>query len=49
MAMEFWCTLCEVEMELIDEAAEFAERGLPVLRPCLQYAVAAVERTWVRF
>jgi len=44
-AIEFWSTLCEEEMELIDEAAECTERGDPVGdgRECVRYVAAALE------
>uniref|UniRef100_A0A6U3SM86 Importin N-terminal domain-containing protein n=1 Tax=Ditylum brightwellii TaxID=49249 RepID=A0A6U3SM86_9STRA len=44
-AIEFWSTLCDEEMELIDEAAECAERGIPVEsgRECVRYVAAALE------
>jgi len=44
-AIEFWSTLCEEEMELLDEAAECAERGIPVEagRECVRYVAAALE------
>mmetsp|Transcript_41983 Transcript_41983/g.64654 ORF Transcript_41983/g.64654 Transcript_41983/m.64654 type:complete len:863 (+) Transcript_41983:90-2678(+) len=40
-AMEFWTSLCEVEQELLDEAADLADRNLPVERPCMRYVAAA--------
>jgi importin subunit beta-1 len=40
-AMEFWTSLCEVEQELLDEAADLAERNIPVERPCMRYVAAA--------
>lgn len=44
-ALEFWSTLCEEEMELIDEAAELAEQGLEPEpdRRCVGYVKAALE------
>jgi importin subunit beta-1 len=41
-AIEFWSSLCEVEQDLLDEAADLAERGLPVERPCMRYVNAAL-------
>jgi importin subunit beta-1 len=41
-AIEFWSSLSEVEHELLDEAAELADRGLPVERQCMQYVAAAL-------
>jgi len=43
-AIEFWSTLCEVEMELIDEELEYQSRGMPIARPCMRYGNAAVEQ-----
>mmetsp|Transcript_29029 Transcript_29029/g.84350 ORF Transcript_29029/g.84350 Transcript_29029/m.84350 type:complete len:870 (-) Transcript_29029:536-3145(-) len=44
-AIEFWSTLCEEEQELLDEAADAAERGVPVDpdRVCVKYVAAALE------
>lgn len=42
-AIEFWSTLCEVEMEMLDEEQDFSSRGVPVERPCVRYVTAAVE------
>jgi importin subunit beta-1 len=42
-AIEFWSTLCEVEMEMLDEEEDFSSRGVPVERPCVRYVTAAVE------
>jgi importin subunit beta-1 len=43
-AIEFWSSLSEVEQELLDEAADLAERGLPVdaSRQCMRYVAAAL-------
>jgi len=41
-AIEFWSSLCEVEQDLIDEAVDFAERGLNPERPCMRYVSAAL-------
>jgi len=41
-AIEFWSSLCEVEQDLLDEAADFAERGLPAERTCMRYVSAAL-------
>lgn len=41
-AIEFWSSLAEVEQELLDEAADLAERGLPVERQCMRYVAAAL-------
>jgi importin subunit beta-1 len=41
-AIEFWSSLCDVEQELLDEAADLAERGLPEERPCMRYVAAAL-------
>jgi importin subunit beta-1 len=42
-AIEFWCTLCEAEIELLNEAEDLASQDLPVERPCVRYVAAAVE------
>jgi importin subunit beta-1 len=42
-AIEFWSTLCEVEMEMLDEEEDFSSRGVPLERPCVRYVTAAVE------
>jgi len=44
-AIEFWSTLCEEEMELLDEAQEYAERGVAVEpgRECVRYVSGALE------
>jgi importin subunit beta-1 len=42
-AIEFWSTLCEVEVEMLDDAEDWATRDLPVERPCVRYVAAAVE------
>jgi len=43
-AVEFWNTICDVEQERLDEAAEFADQGLPVPpdRACVRYVEAAL-------
>lgn len=41
-AIEFWSSLCEVEQDLLDEAADLEDRGLPVTKPCMRYVAAAV-------
>lgn len=43
-AVEFWNTICDVEQERLDEAAECAEQGVPVPpdRVCVRYAEAAL-------
>ena len=44
-AIEFWSTVCEEEMELIDIAAEYAETGrdVPPESVCVGYVKAALE------
>lgn len=42
-AIEFWSSLCEVEMDIIDEAAECEARGVPAERQCTRYIQAAIE------
>jgi len=43
-AIEFWNTICDVEQERMDEAAEFIEQNLqvPPERQCFHYAAAAL-------
>lgn len=41
-AIEFWSSLAETEQELLDEAADLEERGLPVEKPCMRYVSAAL-------
>jgi len=41
-AIEFWSSLCEVEQDLLDEATDLAERGLPIQRQCMRYVNAAL-------
>jgi importin subunit beta-1 len=41
-AIEFWSSLCEVEQDLLFEASDLQERGLPVTKPCMRYVAAAV-------
>ncbi|CAB9527268.1 Importin subunit beta-1 [Seminavis robusta] len=43
-AIEFWNTICDVEQERLDEAAEYAESGqqIPADRRCVEYAKAAL-------
>jgi len=43
-AIEFWSTLCEEEMELIDETHHCQATGIPVSRPCMNYVKGALER-----
>jgi importin subunit beta-1 len=43
-AIEFWSTLCEEEMELIDEQHHCQTNGIPVTRPCMNYVKGALER-----
>eukprot|EP00978_Attheya_sp_CCMP212_P028194 scaffold96626_cov55-Attheya_sp.AAC.1 len=44
-SIEFWSTLCESEMELLDELAECNSMGVPVEsgRECVRYVAAALE------
>ena len=44
-AIEFWNTICDVEQERLDEAAECNEQGVPVPpdRQCVNYAAAALD------
>lgn len=44
-AIEFWNTICDVEQERLDEAAECAETGETVApdRQCVNYAAAALD------
>jgi len=42
-AIEFWSSLCEVEMDILDEAEELQARGMPVERQCTRYMQAAIE------
>lgn len=43
-SIEFWNTICDVEQERLDEAAECAEQSVPVPpdRQCVRYAEAAL-------
>lgn len=42
-AIEFWSSLCEVEMDIMDEAAELQAKGLTPERQCTRYMQAAIE------
>ena len=42
-AIEFWSSMCEVEMVLIDDAEDYQTRGVPVEKPCVRYVAAAAE------
>jgi len=44
-ALEFWSTVAEEELELLDEAADCKERGeaVPVDRECMRYIAGAIE------
>ena len=42
-AIEFWSTLCEVEIDMLDEAEDSLPRGVPMERHCVRYVTAAVE------
>ena len=44
-AIEFWNTICDVEQERLDEAADYGEQGIPVPpdRQCVNYAQAALD------
>mmetsp|Transcript_47014 Transcript_47014/g.56853 ORF Transcript_47014/g.56853 Transcript_47014/m.56853 type:complete len:869 (-) Transcript_47014:375-2981(-) len=42
-AMEFWSTLCEEEMEILDEILDATERGIPPERECVGYVRAALD------
>lgn len=43
-AIEFWSTLCEEEIELIDEEHHCQATGIPVTRQCMNYIKGALER-----
>lgn len=43
-AIEFWSTLCEEEIDLIDEAHHCLMNGIPVTRQCMNYVKGALER-----
>ena len=43
-AIEFWSTLCEEEIDLIDEAHHCSMNGIPNARQCMNYAKGALER-----
>jgi Karyopherin (importin) beta len=43
-AIEFWSTLCEEEIDLIDEAINFQMNNIPVTRQCMHYVKGALER-----
>lgn len=44
-ALEFWSTVAEEEMELLDEAADYRDRGeaVPEDRQCMRYIAGALE------
>ena len=42
-AIEFWSTLCEVEMELMDEFSDALQVGTDAENTCQRYVAAAVE------
>jgi len=42
-AMEFWSTLCEEEMEIMDEVLDAQERNVAPERECVRYVHAALE------
>ena len=41
--LEFWSTMCETEIEYIDDELEQTNQGLPVTTPCQRYVQAATE------
>lgn len=43
-AIEFWSTLCEEEIDLIDDAVNCHVNNMPVTRPCMNYVKGALER-----
>uniref|UniRef100_A0A7S3V798 Importin N-terminal domain-containing protein n=2 Tax=Chaetoceros debilis TaxID=122233 RepID=A0A7S3V798_9STRA len=43
-AIEFWSTLCEEEMELIDEERHCQSQGIAEENPCMKYVAGALER-----
>jgi len=42
--IEFWSTVCEEEIDLIDEAHHCQMNGVPVTRQCMNYVKGALER-----
>ena len=42
-AIEFWCTICEEEINLMDEITDALEQGVQPERTCYQYVVGALE------
>jgi len=44
-ALEFWSTIAEEEIELLDEAADYKDRGeaVPADRECMRYIAGALE------
>lgn len=42
-AIEFWCVLCETEMEVLDEIMSAKEAGYPSEQTCNRYVAAAME------
>ena len=42
MAIEFWSSVCEEEMEILDEVAEDQQNGVLSTRACAQYIQAAL-------
>ncbi len=43
-AIEFWSTLCDVEIELIDDERHCQQNGLTVDRQCMKYVEGALQR-----
>jgi len=42
-AVEFWSTLCEEEIDIMDETADLTEQGIPPVRLSAHYVAAALE------
>ena len=42
--LEFWSTLCEEEMNLMDEEQHCQANGMPITNPCMHYVKGAMER-----
>ena len=42
-AIEFWTSLCEVEIEILDEMEDARLKGVPPPRTCTRYMQAAIE------
>lgn len=42
-AIEFWTSLCEVEIEILDEMEDARIKGVPPPRTCTRYMQAAIE------